>query len=66
MDISNNNMITLAHVRVANSEVNIYFSYCVSSQNVHIFKYNDCACDYGVFDNQADACEFIAEKLPKY
>ena len=66
MDISNNNMITLAHVRVANSEVNIYISYCVASQNVHIFKYNDCACDYGVFDNQADACLFIEEKLPKY
>ena len=66
MDISNNNMITLAHVRVKDSTVNIYISYCVTSQNVHIFKYNDRACDYGVFDNQADACEFIAEKLPRY
>jgi hypothetical protein len=66
MDISNNNMITLAHVRVSNSEVNIYISYCVASQNVHIFKYSATACDYGVFDNQADACEFIASELPDY
>ncbi len=64
MDISPNNMITLAHVRVKNSEYNIFISYCVASQNVHIFKYNDRGCDYGVFDNQADACEFIAQPLP--
>ncbi len=64
MDISNNNMITLAHVRVKNSEINIFISYCVASQNVHIFKYNSRGCDYGVFDNQADACAFIEAPLP--
>jgi hypothetical protein len=64
-DITSNNMMALAHVRVADSETCVYISICMTTRNVHIFKYNDHACDYGVFDNQADACHFIARQLPR-
>lgn len=60
MDISKNNMVTLAHVRVSDRDYYIHVSYCILSQHVHIFKYSDTACDYGVFENQEDACRFIA------
>jgi hypothetical protein len=42
----------------------VYISICMTTRNVHIFKYNETACDYGVFDNQADACQFINKLLP--
>ena len=64
-DITSNNMMALAHVRVANSETCVYISICMTTRNVHIFKYNETACDYGIFDNQADACQFIALQLPR-
>lgn len=63
-DITSNNMMALAHVRVADSDACVYISICMTTRNVHIFKYNDHSCDYGVFDNQADACMFIARQLP--
>jgi len=64
-DITSNNMMALAHVRVANSETCVYISICMTTRNVHIFKYNEHSCDYGIFDNQADACQFIALQLPR-
>jgi hypothetical protein len=60
MDISKNNMVTLAHVRVTGRDYYIHISYCMTSQQVHIFKYNQHRCGYGVFVSEADACEFIA------
>ena len=60
MDISKNNMVTLAHVKVSDRDYYIHVSYCIASQHVHIFKYNECACDYGVFESQEDAIRFIA------
>ena len=60
MDISKNNMVTLAHVKVSDRDYYIHVSYCILSQHVHIFKYDDLACDYGVFVSQEDACRFIA------
>ena len=69
-DITSNNMMALAHVRVADSETCVYISICMTTRNVHIFKYNETACDYGIFDSQADACQFINKPLrggsPKY
>ena len=52
-------MVTLAHVRVTDRDYYIHISYCVASQHVHIFKYSDLACDYGVFECQEDAIGFI-------
>ena len=59
MDISKNNMVTLAHVRVSDRDYYIHVSYCIVSQHVHIFKYDEHACDYGVFASQEDAIGFI-------
>jgi len=53
-------MVTLAHVRVTGRDYYIHISYCMTSQQVHIFKYNEHRCGYGVFVSEADACEFIA------
>jgi hypothetical protein len=41
---------------------------CIKTQEgrIHIFKYNNRTCDFGVFDNQFDATEFILEPLPTY
>jgi len=64
-DITSNNMMALAHVRVHDSSTCVYISICMTTRNVHIFKYNESACDYGVFDCQADACSFISQKLPE-
>jgi len=62
-DITANNMIQLAHVRVSNTDYNIIITLCITSQRVHIFKYNDRRCDYDIFDNQADACGFVNRPL---
>jgi len=56
-------MLQLAHAHVANSDYNIVITLCVTSQRLHIFKYNDRRCSYEVFDNQADAIEFINKSL---
>ena len=62
MDISKNNMVTLAHVKVSDRDYYIHISYCILSQHVHIFKYDELACDYGVFVSQEDAIKFIARQ----
>jgi hypothetical protein len=33
---------------------------------IHLFKYNNRTCDFEVFDNQFDACEYILESLPDH
>ena len=64
MSVSTNNMVTLAHLNVTNSTCHIYISMCMTSRNIHIFKYNDHCCDYMVFDDQELACQFINQPLP--
>jgi hypothetical protein len=63
MDITPNNMIQLAHVRVSGSDYKIVITLCVASQRVHIFKYNDRRCSYDVFENSRDANHFIGLPL---
>jgi len=62
-NVTANNMLQLAHAHVANSDYNIVITLCVTSQRLHIFKYNDRRCEYEVFDNQAEAIEFINKSL---
>jgi len=62
-NVTANNMLQLAHAHVANSDYNIVITLCVTSERLHIFKYNDQRCDYEVFDNQADAIGFINKSL---
>jgi len=55
----------LAHVAVTGSDYNIYLSVCLNTHTLHIFKYNDVCCEYEQFDNQEDACVYIARPLPR-
>ena len=58
-----NSIVHLAHVAVHNREYNVAISLCTTSRNIHVFKYNDTYCDYGIFDNQHEACEFLEKPL---
>lgn len=58
-------MIPMAHVSVRDRDYNVYISLCLNTRRLHIFKYNDVSCQYDVFDDQADACLFIEEPLPR-
>ena len=63
MDHNVYTMLRIAHVHVAGHDYNVYISMCLTTHNMHIFKYNDHACDYSIFDNEADACLFIEAPL---
>lgn len=54
-----NNIVTLAHVRVAGAQFNIHISSNTDTGAIHIFKYNDSHCDYEVFTDGDSACDFI-------
>jgi hypothetical protein len=54
----------LAHIHVAETDYNVYISICLATRHMHIFKYNDTACEYEIFDGQEDACQFISKPLP--
>lgn len=64
MTISVNNMVTLAHLQSSQGYY-IHISMCVTTRNIHIFKYDCRCCDYHVFDDQEAACEFINRPLPR-
>ena len=55
----------LAHVAVTGSDYNIYLSVCITTQTLHVFKYNEVCCEYEQFDNQDEACEFIRQPLAR-
>ena len=57
-------ILPVAHIHVADTDYNVYISVCTVTRHMHIFKYNDRECAYELFDNQADACQFIEEPLP--
>jgi hypothetical protein len=53
------NIKTLAHVNVAGAAYNIHISMNIDTGAIHIFKYDQNQCDYGVFWNGDDACDYI-------
>jgi hypothetical protein len=53
-----------AHVHVVGRGYTVAVSVCLTSQRVHIFKYNQQECQYGIFESAAEAEQFIAEPLP--
>ena len=59
-----NGMINIAHVNVRNMGFNAHVSMCLITRNIHVFKYNDLACDYEVFDSQLLASQYLEEPLP--
>ena len=57
-------IVPLAHVRVAGSDFNVYISVCTTTRHMHVFKYNDHCCEYEIFDQEGQACEFIERPMP--
>lgn len=60
-----NSIVHLAHVKVADQDYNIAISVCTTTNNIHIFKYDEISCAYEIFDNQEAACRFLEEPLHK-
>ena len=58
-----NGMISIAHVNVKDMGFNAHVSMCLITRNIHVFKYNDLACDYEVFDSQYLASQFLEKPL---
>jgi hypothetical protein len=58
------NIKTLAHVEVTGAAFNIYISMNMDSGAIHIFKYDNNQCDYGVFMDGDSACDFINLGMP--
>lgn len=58
-----NSIVHFAHVHVNEQDYNVSISMCLASRRIHIFKYNDSYCDYGIFDSQEEACEFLERPL---
>jgi hypothetical protein len=59
------NIYKLAHIRAENSDIHIYISMCMTTRNIHIFKYNKEFCAYDVFQDQEAACDFINRPIPR-
>ena len=64
MTVSVNNMVTLAQLESSQGYY-IHISMCLTTRNIHIFKYDAQRCDYEVFDDQETAGEFINRSLPR-
>jgi hypothetical protein len=58
-----NTIVHFAHVHVNDQNYDVSISMCTASRRIHIFKYNESGCDYGIFDNQEEACEFLEKPL---
>lgn len=56
-------MVQLAHVNVNGHNYNVVISACTDSGNIHIFKYNDRACEYEVFGSSDEAADFISKPV---
>ena len=63
MQITPNAMIPLAHVHVKDREFSVYISMCVTTRNMHMFKYNDHSCDYEVFSTEGEAAHWLEKPL---
>ena len=57
-------MVTLAHLQ-SSQGYNIQISMCITTRNIHIFKYDNRLCEYDIFEDQESACEFINRPLPR-
>ena len=56
-----NYIVPVAHVRVKDTDVNIYVSICMLSRNIHIFKYSEdlSICEFEVCESQAEASRYM-------
>jgi hypothetical protein len=58
-----NGMINIAHVQVKDMGFSAHVSMCLITRNIHVFKYNELACDYEVFDSQFLASKYLEKPL---
>ena len=58
-----NTMVPLAHVTVRDRDYQCYISMDSVSRNIHIFKYTDMSCDYEVFSDYDEACDYLNQNL---
>lgn len=63
MQESVNGMINIAHVYVKDMGFTAHVSMCLITRQIHIFKYNELACEYDVFDSQFLAGQFLEKPL---
>ena len=56
-------MVQIAHVHLVDRDYNAYISLCPTTNNIHVFKYNDCICEYDVFPTKMEAQIWINQNL---
>lgn len=56
-----NSFINVAHIYVRDRNYMVYVSICRTTNNIHIFKYDEekCRCDYEVFPDPASAADYL-------
>jgi len=56
-----NYIVPIAHVRIANTDTNVYVSISMQSRNIHVFKYSEdlSICEFEVCDDQSEAARFM-------
>ena len=57
------NIQPVIHIRVTDCDFNLYISYIVSTNHIHMFKYDTLRCEYEVFDNEHDAKEWVQKPI---
>ena len=60
-----NAMIPIAHVTLVDRDYNCFISMSTITRNIHVFKYNESACEYEVFPSQYEAETWINQNLKK-
>lgn len=63
MSSNTKSMISIAHVEVKDMGFTAHVSMCLLNRNIHIFKYNDLACEYEVFDSQSLASQWLEQPI---
>lgn len=57
------NIQPVIHIQVRDCDFNLYISYHIETNSIHMFKYNGTRCDYEIFDNQYDAKEWVQKPI---
>jgi hypothetical protein len=56
-----NSFVKLAHIHVRDKNYDVSISLNTISRTIHVFKYNEekVLCEYEVFDNTEDCCDYL-------
>ena len=60
-----NPMISIAHVYVRDRDYTVCVTMNTTNKRLHVFKYSEdkVTCEYEVFDDYEDACEYLEHVL---